>query len=36
MKTQAFPYKEIAPKSCEIGEFSCASIFPLIGEEKLC
>ena len=34
MKTQAFPYKEIAPNTYEIGEFDCASIFLLIGDEK--
>lgn len=34
MKTQAFPYQEIAPKTYEIGEFDCASIFLLIGSEK--
>ena len=34
MKTQAYPYKEIAPKTYEIGEFDCASIFLLVGDEK--
>lgn len=34
MKTQAYPYKEIAPNTFEIGEFDCASIFLLIGDEK--
>ena len=34
MKTQAYPYKEIAPNTYEIGEFDCASIFLLIGDEK--
>jgi hydroxyacylglutathione hydrolase len=34
MKTQAFPYKEIAPNTYEIGEFDCASIFLLIGVER--
>ena len=34
MKTQAFPYKEIAPDTYEIGEFDCASIFLLVGGEK--
>jgi glyoxylase-like metal-dependent hydrolase (beta-lactamase superfamily II) len=34
MKTQAYPYKEIAPNTYEIGEFDCASMFLLIGEEK--
>jgi hydroxyacylglutathione hydrolase len=34
MKTQAFPYKEIAPNTYEIGEFDCASMFLLIGDEK--
>jgi len=34
MKTQAFPYKEIAPHTYEIGEFDCASIFLLVGDEK--
>jgi hydroxyacylglutathione hydrolase len=34
MKTQAFPYKEIAPNTYEIGEFDCASIFLLVGDEK--
>jgi hydroxyacylglutathione hydrolase len=34
MKTRAFPYKEIAPLTYEIGEFDCASIFLLIGDEK--
>ena len=34
MKTQAFPYQEIAPNTYEIGEFDCASIFLLIGDEK--
>ena len=34
MKTQAFPYKEIAPATYEIGEFDCASIFLLVGDEK--
>jgi len=34
MKTQAFPYQEIAPNTYEIGEFDCASIFLLVGDEK--
>jgi hydroxyacylglutathione hydrolase len=34
MKTQAFPYKEIAPNTYEIGEFDSASMFLLVGEEK--
>jgi hydroxyacylglutathione hydrolase len=34
MKTQAFPYREIAPNTYEIGEFDCASMFLLIGAEK--
>jgi hydroxyacylglutathione hydrolase len=34
MKTQAFPFKEIAHHTYEIGEFDCASIFLLIGDEK--
>ena len=34
MKTQDFPYKEIAPRTYEIGEFDCASIFLLVGDEK--
>ena len=34
MKTQAFPYKEIAHNTYEIGEFDCASMFLLIGDEK--
>jgi hydroxyacylglutathione hydrolase len=34
MKTQAYPYKEIAPNTYEIGEFDCASMFLLIGDEK--
>jgi len=34
VKTQAFPYKEIGPNTYEIGEFDCASIFLLIGDEK--
>lgn len=34
MKTQAFPYKEIAPNTFEIGEFDCGSIFLLAGDEK--
>lgn len=34
MKTQAYPYKEIAPSTYEIGEFDCASMFLLIGDEK--
>jgi len=34
MKTQAFPYKEMAPNTYEIGEFDCASIFLLVGDEK--
>lgn len=34
MKTQAFPYKEIAHNTYEIGEFDCASIFLLVGDEK--
>jgi hydroxyacylglutathione hydrolase len=34
VKTQAFPYKEIADHTFEIGEFDCASMFLLIGDEK--
>jgi hydroxyacylglutathione hydrolase len=34
MKTQAFPCEEIAPNTYEIGEFDCASIFLLVGDEK--
>jgi hydroxyacylglutathione hydrolase len=34
MKTQAFPCKEIAPNTYEIGEFDCGSIFLLVGDEK--
>jgi len=34
MKTQAFPHIEIAPNTYEIGEFDCASIFLLVGDEK--
>ncbi len=34
MKTQAFPHREIAPNTYEIGEFDCASIFLLVGDEK--
>ena len=34
MKTQAFPYKEIALNTYEIGEFDCASIFLLVGDER--
>lgn len=34
MKTQEFPYKEIAPNTYEIGEFDCASMFLLVGSEK--
>ena len=34
MKTQAYPYTEIAPNTYEIGEFDCASVFLLVGEEK--
>ena len=34
MKTQAFPYAEIAPDTYEIGEFDCASMFLIIGTEK--
>jgi hydroxyacylglutathione hydrolase len=34
MKTRAFPYKEIAANTYEIGEFDCASRFLLIGDEK--
>ena len=34
MKTQAFPYKEIAPNTYEIGEFDCSSIFLLVGDEN--
>ena len=34
MKTQAYPFKEIADQTYEIGEFDCASIFLLIGAEK--
>jgi len=33
MKTRAFPYKEVAPNTYEIGEFDCASIFLLVGDE---
>ena len=35
MKTQAFPYQEIAPQTFEIGEFDCASMFLLIGDDKV-
>ena len=31
MKTQAFPHKEIALNTYEIGEFDCASIFLLVA-----
>lgn len=34
MKTQAFPYVEIAPNTYEIGEFDCASMFLLVGDEQ--
>jgi glyoxylase-like metal-dependent hydrolase (beta-lactamase superfamily II) len=34
LKTQAFPHHEIAPQTYEIGEFDCASIFLLAGDEK--
>jgi hydroxyacylglutathione hydrolase len=34
MKTQAYPYKLIAPSTYEIGEFDCASMFLLIGDER--
>jgi len=34
MKTQAFPYAEIAPNTYEIGEFDCASMFLLVGDEQ--
>jgi glyoxylase-like metal-dependent hydrolase (beta-lactamase superfamily II) len=34
MKTQAFPFKEIAPHTYEIGEFDCASMFLLVGSER--
>jgi glyoxylase-like metal-dependent hydrolase (beta-lactamase superfamily II) len=34
MKTRAFPIVEIAPNAYEIGEFDCASIFLLVGDEK--
>ena len=34
MKTQAYPCREIAPNTYEIGEFDCASIFLLIGDEQ--
>ena len=34
MKTQAFPFAEIAPNTYEIGEFDCASMFLLVGDEK--
>ncbi len=34
MKTQAYPFHEIAPNTYEIGEFDCASIFLLVGDEK--
>jgi hydroxyacylglutathione hydrolase len=34
VKTQAFPFAEIAPGTYEIGEFDCASIFLIIGEER--
>lgn len=34
MKTQAFPFKEIARNTYEIGEFDCASMFLLIGDEQ--
>jgi len=36
MKTQAFPYKEIALNTYEIGEFDCDSMFLLVGAEKAC
>jgi hydroxyacylglutathione hydrolase len=34
MKTRSFPNKELAPETYEIGEFDCASIFLLVGDEK--
>ena len=34
MKTQAFPYAKIAPNTYEIGEFDCASMFLLVGDEQ--
>jgi glyoxylase-like metal-dependent hydrolase (beta-lactamase superfamily II) len=34
MKTRAYPFKEIGPDTFEIGEFDCASIFLLVGEQK--
>jgi hydroxyacylglutathione hydrolase len=34
MKTKAFPYREIAHNTYEIGEFDCASIFMLVGDER--
>lgn len=34
MKTQSYPYREIARDTYEIGEFDCASVFLLIGDEK--
>jgi len=34
MKTQAYPYAEIAEGTYEIGEFDCASIFLLVGDER--
>lgn len=34
MKTQAYPWMEIAPNTYEIGEFDCASMFLLVGDEQ--
>lgn len=34
MKTRAYPCKEIGERTYEIGEFDCASMFLLIGDEK--
>jgi len=34
MKTQAFPIVEIEHYTYEIGEFDCASIILLVGDER--
>jgi hydroxyacylglutathione hydrolase len=34
MKTKAFPYARLASGTFEIGEFDCASIFLIIGDER--
>jgi hydroxyacylglutathione hydrolase len=34
VKTQTYPFKEIVANTYEIGEFDCASIFLLIGDDK--